>query len=105
MTQSPMQTQPTQAQPTQTQPAQAQWIHYTEQHGNLAGLQDLAQTWARQAGFMGAEILSSPEQTTDAGELYLLVTRWQGPPPKLVLPNGTKGWAFVRLATEITPVG
>ena len=73
------------------------WVHFAEQRGNLAGLQAQARTWAALPGFLGAEVLHSPDQAGQGGELYLLVTRWQGAVPPLELPAGAKGWAFAVL--------
>ena len=47
-----------------------------------------------QPGFIGAELLDSPEQ---AG-LALVASRWQGAPPNLTVPDGAKHWTFRVLA-------
>ncbi|MDO4263300.1 MAG: hypothetical protein Q4C67_03805 [Deinococcus sp.] len=73
------------------------WVHFAEQRGNLPALQQLALGWAAHPSFLGAEVLRSPAQASDEGELYLLVTRWQGAVPPLELPAGAKGWAFAAL--------
>ncbi|GHG07928.1 hypothetical protein GCM10017783_20690 [Deinococcus piscis] len=75
----------------------AEWLHFAEQRGDLAAVQALAHAWAGQPGFLGAEVLHSPAQARDSGELYLLVTRWQGGVPALDLPPGMNGWAFAVL--------
>lgn len=80
-----------------------EWVHYTEQRGDLPRLWALAQTWAKLPGFAGAEVLYSPSQATKAGELYLLVSRWQGEVPQLELPAGAKGWSFAVLPPEARP--
>lgn len=87
-----------------TSPA-AQWVHYTEQRGDLASLRALAQAWAALPGFVGAEVLHSPGQASAGGELYLLVTRWQGQVPALTLPTGAKGWAFAVLPLTVSNEG
>ncbi|WP_261663367.1 hypothetical protein [Deinococcus sp. Marseille-Q6407] len=70
------------------------WVHFAERRGGAAALWALAQAWASLPGFLGAEVLHSPAQADSAGELVLLVTRWQGAVPPLELPAGTRGWAF-----------
>lgn len=41
-------------------------------------------------GFLGGELLTSPDQPG----LALLQTRWDGAAPSLNLPAGARGWAF-----------
>lgn len=85
-----------------TEPQSSQWVHYTEMRGDLSGLQAFAQTCAGGTGFAGAEVLHSPGQANGAGELYLLVTRWQGVVPPLELPAQAKGWAFAVLPLTLS---
>ncbi|WP_240738430.1 hypothetical protein [Deinococcus fonticola] len=46
-----------------------------------------------QAGFRGAELLSSPAQP----QLALIASRWAGEPPSLPVPDGAKHWVFTVL--------
>ncbi len=41
-------------------------------------------------GFLGGELLSSPDQPG----LTLLQTRWDGFPPRIGLPAGARAWVF-----------
>lgn len=74
-----------------------EWLHFAEQRGDLATVQALARAWASHPDCVSAEVLHSPAQASAGGELYLLVTRWQGEVPALDLPADMKGWAFAVL--------
>lgn len=85
-----------------TEPPQ-EWVHYTEQRGNLSRLQALAQEWAALPSCLSAEVLYSPDQVGEQGQLYLLVTRWREAVPPLTLPAGVKGWSFAVLSRQPSP--
>lgn len=66
------------------------FIHYLEWRGPLAEaeLRAAAQALSRQAGFVGAELLTDPAQN-----LWILESRWDRS-PQVVVPEGARGWAF-----------
>ncbi len=70
-------------------------VHYAEARGEHAGtaLRAFLQAIAVLPGFLGAELLSSPEQPG----LYLVASRWSGPVPPLNVPEGARAWTFTVL--------
>jgi heme-degrading monooxygenase HmoA len=70
-------------------------VHYAEARGEHAGtaLRGFLHHLPALPGFLGAELLSSPEQPG----LYLVASRWAGPVPPLDLPAGTRAWTFTVL--------
>ncbi|MFC4454623.1 hypothetical protein [Deinococcus sonorensis] len=70
-------------------------VHYIEgrrEQGDdiQAQLSDLMARLGHRDGFLGAELLVSPEQPG----LCLLESRWMGEVPALRVPPGCKSWSF-----------
>lgn len=67
-------------------------VHYAEARGEEAGraLAAWLDTLPGQPGFLGAELLTSPEQPG----LALVASRWAGEGPPLAVPDGVRAWAF-----------
>lgn len=79
-------------------------VHYAEAKGEQAGRDLVAwlDTLPGQPGFLGAELLVSPEQPG----LALVASRWAGEGPLRKVPEGVRAWAFeVRrsLGPDYTP--
>lgn len=70
-------------------------VWYVELRGPEAiiRLRDFLDALPAQAGFRGAELLTSPAQP----ELVLIASRWQDEPPALHVPDGAKHWVFTVL--------
>ncbi|GGJ73065.1 hypothetical protein [Deinococcus aquiradiocola] len=71
-------------------------VHYIEGHSDRCGpditlrLSDLMAGLGHLPGFVGADLLCSPDQPG----LCLLESRWQGDVPPLEVPVGCRAWAF-----------
>lgn len=67
-------------------------VHYAEARGDeaLAALRRFLNVLPPLRGFQGAELMWSEAQPG----LYLVVSRWDGPVPRLTVPEGVKAWEF-----------
>lgn len=67
-------------------------VHYAEARGDAARREMGAflATLPALPGFVGAELLVSPDQPG----LVLVASRWAGEVPPLPLPAGARAWAF-----------
>lgn len=67
-------------------------VHYAEARGD--GAADMLRAFLGALpglpGFLGAELLVSPEQPG----LALVASRWAGEVPPLTLPPGVRAWVF-----------
>jgi hypothetical protein len=71
-------------------------VHYAEARGEGAQglLRAFLKTLPAHPGFLGAELLGSPDQPG----LYLVASRWSEAVPELRVPDGTKAWGFEIIA-------
>ncbi|OLV19814.1 hypothetical protein BOO71_0001807 [Deinococcus marmoris] len=71
-------------------------MHYAEARGDNAEtlLREFLGSLPARSGFLGAELLGSPEQPG----LYLVASRWAAEVPELSVPDGVKAWSFEVLA-------
>ncbi|GGL14882.1 antibiotic biosynthesis monooxygenase [Deinococcus radiotolerans] len=67
-------------------------VHYAEGKGAAAraALHAFLNALPGRPGFLGAELLLSPEQP----ELTLVASRWAGEVPPLPVPPGARAWTF-----------
>ena len=67
-------------------------VHYAEARGETAeaSLRAFLQVLPTLPGFVGAELLVSPDQPG----LALIASRWEGSVPLLPLPAGVRAWVF-----------
>ena len=67
-------------------------VHYAEARNDTArrGMEAFLAALPDLPGFLGAELLISPEQPG----LVLVASRWAGELPTLPLPPGARAWAF-----------
>ena len=75
-----------------------QQVHYAEARGEAAevDLRAFLGTLPALPGFLGAELLVSPDQPG----LALVASRWAEGVPPLVLPPGVRAWVFEVLETR-----
>lgn len=67
-------------------------VHYAEARGDdaLPALREFLDSLEPHSGLLSAELLTSPSQPG----LYLVMSRWEGGVPALILPDGVRAWAF-----------
>ncbi|MDV6375693.1 antibiotic biosynthesis monooxygenase family protein [Deinococcus arenicola] len=70
-------------------------VHYAEARGDGAEalLREFLRSLPVHPGFLGAELLGSPQQPG----LYLVASRWAGNVPEVEVPDGVKAWSFAVL--------